>query len=121
MSNIYMYLLFLFIPFSVMAESGERCQGDMTIHSNMVLCIQGDTEKIEQKIKNDINKKGSDYDLNIDFYSLQRKYISEKCGIYNMLGGGGQRAELLENQCELDGVSDLYKFIKIYMTAVDNN
>ena len=52
------------------------------------------------------------------FYNSQRKSISERCGLYNSMEG--QQTDLIENQCEYDGVEQLNDFIKTYMKTVDN-
>lgn len=52
------------------------------------------------------------------FYNSQKKSISERCGLYYSMEG--QRTDLIENQCEYDGVKYLNNFIKTYMKTVDN-
>ncbi|WP_425338765.1 hypothetical protein [Enterobacter roggenkampii] len=52
------------------------------------------------------------------FYNSQRKYISERCSLYNSMEG--QRTDLIENQCEYNGVEQLNDFIKTYMKKVDD-
>ncbi len=48
MFKFYTCTLYIFIPFSVMAVSGDECQGDITIHSNIVSCLQMDPAKVEK-------------------------------------------------------------------------
>lgn len=52
------------------------------------------------------------------FYNSQKKSISEQCGLYYSMEG--QRTDLIENQCEYDGVKQLNNFIKTYIKTVDN-
>lgn len=55
--------------------------------------------KSETQIRNNISSKSIDYGFPDDFYSKQRLAIHEKCMLY--INVGGQRGELLMNQCEL--------------------
>lgn len=75
-------------------------------------------KKTEDSIKEIITKSGKEYSIDMAFYNSQRKSISERCGLYNSMEG--QRTDLIENQCEYDGVEQLNDFIKTYMKAVDN-
>lgn len=75
-------------------------------------------KKTEDCIKDIITKSGKEYSIDMAFYNSQRKSISERCGLYNSMEG--QRTDLIENQCEYDGVEQLNDFIKTYMKTVDN-
>ncbi len=119
MKKVIICILLVFFPFLAIAKKPLCCNHDMVSHADSIKSIQIKTDEIEKKIKDEINKQGKKYNINIDFYKSQRKSIFEKCSIYNTLGG--QRAELLENQCELDEVFDFYNFIKTYMVSVDNS
>ncbi|RVS65721.1 hypothetical protein EOL06_24510 [Escherichia coli] len=75
-------------------------------------------QKIEDSIKEIIAKSGKEYSIDMAFYNSQRKSISERCSLYYSMEG--QRIDLIENQCEYDGVEQLNNFIKTYMKTVDN-
>lgn len=113
-----LFFALLFIPFYIFAKTNDSCSGVVTSHPDMVSCIQGNTKKIEDSIKYIIGKNGSEYSVDMNFYNTQREMISERCSLYNTMDG--QRSELLENECELEGVSQLNDFLKNYMKAVDN-
>lgn len=74
--------------------------------------------KTEDSIKEIITKSGNEYSIDMAFYNSQRNSISERCSLYNSMEG--QRTDLIENQCEYDGVEQLNDFIKTYMKTVDN-
>ena len=65
-----------------------------------------------------ITKSGKEYSIDMAFYNSQKKSISERSGLYYSMEG--QRTDLIENQCEYDGVKQLNNFIKTYMKTVDN-
>ncbi|HHP8574241.1 TPA: hypothetical protein ACSI6Z_004805, partial [Klebsiella pneumoniae] len=75
-------------------------------------------KKTEDSIKEIITKSGNEYSIDMAFYNSQRNSISERCSLYNSMEG--QRTDLIENQCEYDGVEQLNDFIKTYMKTVDN-
>ncbi|EGT5656546.1 hypothetical protein JD793_002685 [Citrobacter braakii] len=108
----------LVIPFCIFAKTNDSCTGVAVSHPDMVSCIQENTKRIEDSIKDKIEKKGSEYSVNMTFYNTQRKMISERCSLYNTMDG--QRSEFLENECELEGVSQFSEFLRDYMKAVDN-
>lgn len=89
----------------------------MRSYPDMIDCIQTST-KTEVSIKDIITKSGKEYSIDMVFYNSQRKYISERCSLYNSMEG--QRTDLIENQCEYNGVEQLNDFIKTYMKKVDN-
>ena len=75
-------------------------------------------KKTEDSIKEIITKSGNEYSIDMAFYNSQRNSISERCSLYNSMEG--QRTDLIENQCEYDGVEQLNDFIKTYVKTVDN-
>ncbi|WP_446914119.1 hypothetical protein [Klebsiella pneumoniae] len=75
-------------------------------------------KKTEDSVKEIITKSGKEYSIDMAFYNSQRNSISERCSLYNSMEG--QRTDLIENQCEYDGVEQLNDFIKTYMKTVDN-
>ena len=75
-------------------------------------------KKTEDSIKEIITKSGNEYSIDMAFYNSQRNSISERCSLYNSMEG--QRTDLIENQCEYDGVEQLNDFIKTHMKTVDN-
>ncbi|HGE5048777.1 TPA: hypothetical protein ACQ7GL_000571 [Klebsiella pneumoniae] len=75
-------------------------------------------QKTEDSVKEIITKSGKEYSIDMAFYNSQRNSISERCSLYNSMEG--QRTDLIENQCEYDGVEQLNDFIKTYMKTVDN-
>ncbi|WP_413726665.1 hypothetical protein [Sodalis sp. RH16] len=119
MKKITIYYLFILCPLLSIASEKMSHDSIKSSHPDMVASIQIETEKMENKIKHEINRKGNAYNINYDYYKYQRQAIFEKCVIYSSLGG--QVAEILENQCELDEVTEFYKFIKTYMASADNN
>lgn len=116
--KIKIFFTLLIIPFCISAKVNDSCTGVITSHPDMVLCAQSNTKKIEDNIKGIIRESGSEYSVDMVFYNAQRKMISERCSLYKTMGG--QRSELLENECELEGVSQLNEFLTNYMKAVDN-
>lgn len=116
--KIKVLLVFIILPIISFAEPSQGCYSSVKSHPDMIDCIQTNTKKIEDSIKEIIAKSGKEYSIDVEFYNSQRKSISERCGLYNHMEG--QRTELLENQCEYDGIEQLNTFIKNYMIAVDN-
>ncbi|EBR1500680.1 TPA_asm: hypothetical protein GDL74_13380 [Salmonella enterica] len=116
--KIKLFVLLISLPVISFAKSPQDCNSSMQSHPDMLDCIQTSTKKIEDSIKEIITKSGKEYSIDMEFYNSQRKSISERCGLYYSMEG--QRTDLIENQCEYDGVEQLNVFIKTYMKVVDN-
>ncbi|EEQ8054196.1 TPA: hypothetical protein ACWCE6_004822 [Escherichia coli] len=116
--KIKLFALLIFLPIISFAKEPHVCNSSMQSHPDIIDCIQISTRKIEDSIKEIIAKSGKEYSIDMAFYNSQRKSISERCSLYYSMEG--QRIDLIENQCEYDGVEQLNKFIKTYMNTVDN-
>lgn len=116
--KIILFALFMSLPVISFAKLPQVCNCSMQSHSDMIDCIQTSTNKTEDSIKEIITKSGKEYSIDMAFYNSQRNSISERCSLYNSMEG--QRTDLIENQCEYDGVEQLNDFIKTYMKTVDN-
>ncbi|QLR43378.1 hypothetical protein HV346_12120 [Enterobacter sp. RHBSTW-00994] len=116
--KIKLLALLICLPVVSFAKEPQTCNSSMQSHPDMIDCIQTSTKKIEDSIKEIITKSGKEYSIDMAFYNSQRKSISERCSLYNSMEG--QRTDLIENQCEYDGVEQLNDFIKTYMKTVDN-
>ncbi len=116
--KIKLFALLIFLPIISFAKEPHVYNSSMQPHPDIIDCIQISTKKIEDTIKEIIAKSGKEYSIDMAFYNSQRKSISERCGLYYSMEG--QRIDLIENQCEYDGVEQLNNFIKTYMKTVDN-
>lgn len=116
--KIKLFTLLICLPVIAFAKLPQVCNSSIQSHPDMIGCIQTSTKKIEDSIKNLITKSGKEYSIDMSFYNGQRKSISERCILYYSIEG--QRTDLIENQCEYDGVERLNNFIKNYMETIDN-
>lgn len=101
------------------AIASENCNDTSGVHQKILVCIQNEIAKSETQIRNNISSKSIDYGFPDDFYSKQRLAIHEKCMLY--INVGGQRGELLMNQCELSMLQGLDIYIQQYIEDVDNS
>lgn len=97
----------------------DVCRTEDISHHDMVDCMMNDLSRSESAIELLIKEKGAEYEIPKDFYPSQRVSLHDGCMLYS--GLGGQRSEILEIQCEIDGVKDLLGFVKRYMQAIDVN
>ncbi|ENM3730776.1 MULTISPECIES: type VI secretion system antitoxin TsiV3 [Vibrio] len=114
---VTMFLILLSI--SGCAIASENCNDTSGVHQKILVCIQNEIAKSETQIRNNISSKSIDYGFPDDFYSKQRLAIHEKCMLY--INVGGQRGELLMNQCELSMLQGLDIYIQQYIEDVDNS
>ncbi|TXY07789.1 hypothetical protein [Vibrio mimicus] len=115
------YFTMLLISFSASGDAiaGDNCNDTSGVHQKILVCIQNEIAKSETQIKKNISSKSIDYGFPDDFYSKQRLAIHEKCMLY--INVGGQRGELLMNQCELSMLQGLDIYIQQYIEDVDNS
>lgn len=113
-------LIFLVVfCFSSAEVFADVCKEVGVSHPDMVNCMRNDLSRSEGAIELLISEKGAEYDIPKDFYPSQRVSLHDRCMLYS--GLGGQRSEILEIQCEIDGVKELLGFVERYMQAMDVN
>ena len=88
-------------------------------HHDMVDCMMNDLSRSESAIELLIKEKSAEYEIPKDFYPSQRVSLHDRCMLYS--GLGGQRSEILEIQCEIDGVKELLGFVERFMEGMDVN
>ncbi|XBS69020.1 hypothetical protein ABK905_21320 [Acerihabitans sp. KWT182] len=115
MKRICIFFIVILYPSLVYTKLNTINSNNFPSRPDMIASIYREIAKVENNIKKETVKNGIAYSLDLDYYQSQRKAIFEKCAIYGSLGG--QRAEILESQCELDAVSEFYDFIKTYRLA----
>lgn len=110
---------FVVLVFSPLIAVADICSDQNISHPDMINCMMKDLTKGESQFRSLVEKGIVEYGVPKGFYRLQRDSLHERCMIYSNLGG--QRAEVLEVQCELDGVKALSDFLGEYMRAEDVN
>jgi hypothetical protein len=109
----------MLFSFNALDVSANTCHENSTVHSDMVRCMHGYVSGSEELVEKLIRGKGAGYGIPAGYYESQRKSIHERCMIYSALGG--QRAEVLELQCELDEIKSLFDLVDSYVRASDAN
>ncbi|MDF3868561.1 hypothetical protein P3W53_29165 [Pseudomonas denitrificans (nom. rej.)] len=115
-NNALVFIVFSFFSATAIADI---CREKNISHSDMIACMMGELSKNESELESLVEKGASEYGVPQDFYRSQRESLHERCMVYSNLGG--QRSEILEMQCEIDGVKELLGFVEKYMQAEDVN